>query len=107
MAIVYPTTADFDDLTKDGFWIADFYTSMCGPCKLLDVIINDIVTENPDINWAKCNLENDWGFQDKFDVQGTPTLIYFMGGEIKGRHVGGFCTREEIEEEISKCMYGD
>lgn len=107
MAIVYPTTKDYDEFVANGFWIADFYTSLCGPCKLIDRIIHEIVLENPEINWAKCNLENDWDMSEKYDVEGTPTLLFYQDGILKGRMVGGFYDREEIEAEISKCMYGE
>ena len=53
MAIAYPTSKDYDQVIAQGFWIADFYTSTCGPCKLIDRMVNEIVTDNPDINWAK------------------------------------------------------
>lgn len=107
MAIAYPTTKDYDQTIAEGFWIADFYTSTCGPCKILDRILNEIVLENPDINWAKCNLENDWSMQDRYQVLGTPTLIFYLDGQEKSRMLGGFHTRQEVEAEISKVMYGE
>ena len=107
MAIKYPTTADYDQVVAEGFWIADFYTTLCGPCKLIDRIIDEIVLDNPDINWAKCNLENDWSMQERYQVLGTPTLIFYLDGQEKGRIVGGFHSKEEIEAEISRIMYGE
>lgn len=107
MAISYPTTKDYDETVAQGFWIADFYTSTCGPCKLIDRIIGQLVLDNPDINWAKCNLENDWGMADRYGVSGTPTLIFYLDGEEKSRMIGGFHTREDIEAEISRILYGE
>lgn len=107
MAIAYPTTKDYDETVAEGFWIADFYTSVCGPCKLIDKILGELVLENPDINWAKCNLENDWDMLERYQVLGTPTLIFYLDGEEKSRMIGGFHTREEIEEEISRILYGE
>lgn len=107
MAIAYPTTKDYEQTIAEGFWIADFYTPVCGPCKLIDKIINEIVLENPDINWAKCNLENDWDMQERYQVLGTPTLILYLNGEEKSRVIGGFHSKEEIENEISKVLYGE
>ena len=34
---------EFDAVTKEGFWIADFYTDHCGPCKILDVVLGQII----------------------------------------------------------------
>lgn len=107
MAISYPTNKDYDETVAQGFWIADFYTPTCGPCKLIDRIINQLVLDNPDINWAKCNLENDWDMAERYCVSGTPTLIFYLDGEEKGRMIGGFHTQEDIEEEISRILYGE
>ncbi len=107
MAIAYPTTKDYDETVAEGFWIADFYTSTCGPCKLIDRIISELVLENPDINWAKCNLENDYDMAERYQVPGTPTLIFYLDGEEKGRMIGGFHTQEEIAAEISRILYGE
>lgn len=108
MAIVYPNTKNFDELTAEGFWIADYYTDHCGPCKLLDVVLNSIVQENPEINWAKCNMEPDnWDFMELHQVMGTPTLRFLLDGEEKGRMIGGFHSKDEVLAEISRCMYGE
>ena len=105
MAIAYPTTKDYDSIVAEGFWVADFYTSVCGPCKLIDRILDELVLENPDINWAKCKLENDWDMMERYNVLGTPTLIFYLDGEEKGRMIGGFHTKEEISAEISRILY--
>ena len=34
---------EFDAVTREGFWIADFYTDHCGPCKALDMILSEIL----------------------------------------------------------------
>lgn len=105
MAIAYPTTKDYKETIADGLWIADFYTSTCGPCKIITRILEEIITENPDINLAKCNLENDWDMMEANQVMGTPTLIFYMDGEEKSRMIGGFHHADEIREEISKILY--
>jgi len=105
MAIEYPTSKNYKETIAEGFWIADFYTNACGPCKAIDRIVSEIVEENPDINWAKCNLDTDWSMMEANDVLGTPTLIFYMDGEEKGRMMGGFHSRAAIEAEISAILY--
>lgn len=106
MAVVHPTMENFDSLIAEGFWITDFYTTTCGPCKLLDMVLSDLVSDNPNINWAKCNLDDDWSFADRFEIAGTPTLLFFLDGDLKGKMIG-FHEREELEAQISLCMYGE
>ena len=106
MAVLKVKEEDFDKATKEGFWIADFYTVHCGPCKLLDMVINDIICDNPEINLAKCDIEDSPAYVDRFDVQGTPTLLFINEGEIKDR-LSGFQQRDTLEEYISRAMYGE
>lgn len=98
--------AEFDTATKEGFWIADFYTDHCGPCKMLDLVLNEIIYDNPEINLAKCNIEKSPAYVERFSVSGTPTLLFLLDGEIKGT-ISGAQPREVLEELISAAMYGE
>lgn len=96
---------EFDEVTKEGFWIADFMTVHCGPCKMLDMVISEIVYDNPEINVAKCDIEKSPKYQERFRISGTPTLLFMLDGEIRNT-ITGSRTREQLEELISEAMYG-
>ncbi len=96
---------EFDVTTKDGFWIADFYTDHCGPCKMLDMVINEIMFDNPEINLAKCDIEKSPKYTERFDISGTPTLYFMLDGEVKAE-LSGAQPREVLEEKISEVMFG-
>ena len=98
--------SEFDQTTQEGFWIADFYTDHCGPCKMLDLVLNDILFDNPEINLAKCDIEKWPGYAERFGIRGTPTLFFMMDGEIKERMTGSQ-PRNVLEEIISRVMYGE
>ena len=66
---------EFDAVTKEGFWIADFYTDHCAPCKALDMVISEIMFDNPEINLAKCDVEKSPAYMERFEIGGTPTLF--------------------------------
>lgn len=106
MAIEYVNEEDFSRVTAEGVWIADFYSDHCGPCKLLDVVVKEIIVDNPTLNWAKCNIEYNEGYLERFNLIGTPQLLIFVDGELKGSIVGPK-DREFLEAEISRCMYGE
>ena len=76
---------EFDAVTKEGFWIADFYTDHCGPCKMLDVVIGEIIYDNPEINLAKCDIEKSPAYVDRFHIQGTPTLYFILDGRLRAK----------------------
>lgn len=97
---------EFDAVTAEGFWIADFYTDHCGPCKMLDMVISEIIFDNPEVNLAKCDIEKSPAYTERFDIQGTPTLYFMMDGKIK-EMISGTQPREVLEEMISRVVYGE
>ena len=104
--VKFVSEEEFDAVTGEGFWIADFVTDHCGPCKMVDMLLGEIIFDNPEVNLAKCDIEKSPAYVDRFDIQGTPTLFFIMDGEIKEKIVGGR-PREELEEIISRAMYGE
>ena len=96
---------EFDQTTAEGFWIADFMTDHCGPCKMVDLVLAEIIYDNPEINLAKCDIEQSPAYVERFEVEGTPTLLFLLDGEIKARLTGAQ-PREVLEETISEAMYG-
>ena len=101
----FVTEAEFDQVTSEGFWIADFMTDHCGPCKMVDLVLAEIIYDNPEINLAKCDIEQSPAYVERFEIEGTPTLLFLLDGEIKARLTGAQ-PREVLEETISEAMYG-
>lgn len=108
MAVEFVDNENFERITSEGVWLVDFYSDHCGPCKLLDVVIKEILGDSPDLNWGKCNIEFDSAFDlfNRLKIVGTPTLLIYVDGELKGQFMGAK-TREFVEAEISRCMYGE
>lgn len=80
-------------------------TDHCGPCKLLDMVLSELIYDDPEINLAKCDIEKSPAYVERFGISGTPTLLFLLDGEVKGR-LSGAQPREVLEEKISQSMYG-
>ena len=80
-------------------------TDHCGPCKMLDMVLSELIYDDPEINLAKCDIEKSPAYIERFDISGTPTLLFLLNGEIKDR-LSGAQPREVLEEKISESMYG-
>jgi len=105
MAVQKVSADKFDETIREGIWIADFYTDHCGPCKVLSNTIDQVIFDNPMVNLAKCNVEDEPAYIKRFGVRGTPTLIFFNNGQETGRFCGAL-DRDKVEEYLSQCMYG-
>jgi thioredoxin 1 len=69
--------------------IVDFWSPNCGPCKMLAPILEEIATTNAGrIKVAKVNVDENLILAQSWGVQAMPTLLYFVGGAVRGQTIG-------------------
>jgi len=67
--------------------LADFYADWCGPCKMLEPIVEELARET-DAAMAKVDVDQFQGLAQQYRVQGVPTMVLFADGEVAERIVG-------------------
>lgn len=65
-----------------------FTADWCGPCKMMAPIINLFNEENPDIEYQKIDVDNEFELARKYDVMSVPTFISIIDGEVINRFTG-------------------
>lgn len=75
----------------------------CAPCKLVDPTVNDYAKNNKGVVYSiVANEDKDYASQSKkYQIQGTPTLIYFKQGKEVQRMNTGF-SDTEFQEMIKE-----
>lgn len=69
--------------------VVDFWAEWCGPCKMLGPVLDEIATEqNGRAKVAKINIDQNSGLAERFGIRSIPTLLYFVGGEVRKQTVG-------------------
>ena len=69
--------------------IVDFWAEWCGPCKMIEPILNEIADEQAGkLRIGKLNVDENPDLARRFDVMSIPTLIVFQDGQPKKRLVG-------------------
>ena len=104
MSIKYANNENFDQLTKEGFTIVDFYSTTCVPCKMFSAILEDIEAELPFVNIVKVNITECPELGEKFDIRAVPTIHFYSDGELKENHLG-VIPEEDLREMIGGYLY--
>ncbi len=67
--------------------LVDFYADWCGPCKMLEPIVESIADDTPAVV-AKVDIDAHQVLARDANVRGVPTLVLYAGGDVVERLVG-------------------
>jgi thioredoxin 1 len=80
---------DEEVLKSDVPVLVDFSAVWCGPCKVLNPIIEKLSTElEGKVKVGKLDIDESPATSSKYAIRGVPTVMVFVGGERKAQHVG-------------------
>jgi len=82
--VVVLTTETFEEKTKEGTWLIEFYAPWCGHCKKLAPTWEELATTAKGkfgVAKVDCTIEKD--LAQKYGVRGYPTIKLFTDGEVK------------------------
>ena len=90
MAIVHVTTDSFEKevMQADKPVLVDFWTSWCGPCRMLAPVIDQLGDELEDVKVCKVDVDSEPSLATKFGVMSIPTLMVFKDGQTVESSLG-------------------
>ena len=80
--------------------ILDFGATNCGPCKILDKILEEIEDKNKNIIIGKVNIENSPSIAIKHGVMSVPTIVILKENKVIQK-ISGLKDKEFIEKLIN------
>ena len=96
------TDGNFDQETKDGVVLVDFWAEWCGPCRRLAPTVDALAGEfDGRMTVAKLNVDENPSVPGRFLIRGIPTLLLFKDGQVAETLVG-LASKEDIARLIEK-----
>lgn len=78
-----------DVIANNDAVLIDFWAEFCTPCKMMLPIVNSLGEVNQGVVIAKLDVSKNPESMAKYGVRGIPAFLFFSGGELVHREVGG------------------
>ena len=99
------TKSEFEDFTKSGLVLIDFFAEWCIPCLTMSPIVDDLSEKfKGKIKFGKVNVEENQDAARKFDVVSIPNFVLLKDGQVIDQWIGAVPAAEfdEILEKYAK-----
>lgn len=93
------TNEELKDLIKEGTWLVDFSAKWCGPCRMLEPVIESISKK---YNVVQIDIDESSDIAAQYAVMSIPTLLVMKNGQEMAKEIG-----YRNEEEIIKILNSD
>jgi thioredoxin 1 len=92
MSILNTTTATFEqdviEASKSKPILLDHHASWCGPCKMMNPILEKLNDEQDKLDVVKVDVDANPEIASKFGVVSIPTMLVIVNGEVVKTLVG-------------------
>lgn len=84
--------------------VVDFWAPWCGPCKIVDPVINELAQEYAGkVKIGKINVDENSQTAGQYGVMSIPSVVFFKNGQPVKTMVGAQ-SRENYKSEIEQLL---
>ena len=103
MAVNEIKKEEFEDvvLKSDKPVFVDFFATWCGPCKMMEPIVEKVSEEVPEVDFVKIDVDDAEGLAISYGISSIPCMIFFKNGEEADRVIGRV-SKQQIVDMVTK-----
>lgn len=94
------TDKNIKDFIQSPLCLLQFSADWCGPCRMVGPIIDELATNNEDIQVGKVNIGSNKESAARYGIRSIPTIIFFKDG-IKVEQVSGAVPLNKLQEIVN------
>jgi len=78
--------------------LVDFCAPWCGPCRVVQPVLEEIASERDDLTIVKINIDDNQQTAANYQIMAIPTMVLFRNGQEAKRIQGALPKRRLVAE---------
>ena len=96
--------AEFEQITKEGVVLVDFFATWCGPCKMLAPVLEELAEDmEGKAEIVKVDVDQEGDLAMKFGIMSFPTMIVFKNGEAV-KQISGYQPKTQLANILNQLL---
>ncbi len=84
--------------------VVDFFAPWCGPCRVMNPIVNDVAEEFAGVvKVGKLNIDDFENLATEYRIEAIPTLLFFKDGQVVDR-IAKLISKKSLAEKIETLL---
>lgn len=95
------TDTTYDDETKDGVVLTDFWATWCGPCRMQSPVVEELSEENDAVKFMKMDVDANPKTPESYGIMAIPTLVITKDGKVVDK-LTGFHSKAQLSKILDE-----